>query len=334
MIKINKGTNISHWLSQSDRRGMERKAYFTREDIMRIADFGFDHIRLPVDEVQMWSDDGKAENEAFDLLNEAIYWGDREKLKVVVDLHILRTHYFNDKEEPRLFTDSSESQRFVNLWKDLSSRIREWPVEKVAYELLNEPVARDPQSWNRVGNEVFAVLRNKEPSRTILFGSNWFSQVQFFDCLELPKDDNLIMTFHYYFPMILTHYRASWWEGKDYEGPVNYPGYPVEKEVLDNLKAPLREKVKSWNKYYDRNVIIEDLGQPLAKRNKTGNPLYCGEFGCIKDAPEISRINWYRDMVSIFKELDIAFANWDYRGSFGILTEDRVDTGIAAIIIG
>jgi aryl-phospho-beta-D-glucosidase BglC (GH1 family) len=47
-LTVKRGTNISHWMSQSRRRGTERRAFFTRDDVRRIADWGFDHIRLPM----------------------------------------------------------------------------------------------------------------------------------------------------------------------------------------------------------------------------------------------------------------------------------------------
>ena len=56
---VKRGTNISHWLSQSNQRGQARKTFFTAEDVKRIAGWGFDHIRLPIDEEQMWDDHGQ-----------------------------------------------------------------------------------------------------------------------------------------------------------------------------------------------------------------------------------------------------------------------------------
>jgi len=46
---IHRGTNVSHWLSQSTARGEQRQRYFTEKDVEFIASLGFDHIRLPVD---------------------------------------------------------------------------------------------------------------------------------------------------------------------------------------------------------------------------------------------------------------------------------------------
>lgn len=64
---IKRGTNISHWLSQSKRRGQERLEFFTEDDVEYIARLGFDHIRIPIDEEQMWNEQGAKEEEAFTL---------------------------------------------------------------------------------------------------------------------------------------------------------------------------------------------------------------------------------------------------------------------------
>ena len=334
-FSITCGTNISHWLSQSDKRGSERKEYFRSDDVKRIADLGLDHIRIPIDEVQMFSDDGKIDNEGFDLLNTALYWCKREKVRVIVDLHIMRSHYFNDSETPRLFCDPYEEQRFSSVWSAISSQISEWSEDMVAYELLNEPVARDPQDWNRVSHSALNELRKREPKRKIILGSNWFSWVDSFDELLVPDDPNVILTFHYYKPMLLTHYRASWWEGgifANYDGPVHYPGKTIPDQIVQTFSRELKEKALQLNKFYDRNVIVTDLSKPLEVCKRTGAQLYCGEFGCIRLAPQKDAQRWYRDVVSVFREKSIAYSNWDYRGMFGILSEDRQDRGIAQIL--
>ena len=56
---IQRGTNISHWLSQ-DFGWAPRESWFTEKDVQFIAAQGFDHIRLPVDEKELWSAKGQA----------------------------------------------------------------------------------------------------------------------------------------------------------------------------------------------------------------------------------------------------------------------------------
>ena len=319
-FEIEKGINASHWLSQSKQRGKEREQSFAQQDVEKIAEMGFDHIRLPIDEVQMWTEDGKKETEAFELLDSALQWCKDSHLKVIVDVHILRSHYFNDKETPRLFTDEKEQAYFADLWKDLSSHLSQYPVDEVAYEILNEAVAKDPRDWNKVSSRVFQAIREAEPERTIILGSNWFNSVDTFDALTIPEDNNCILTFHYYNPMLITHYTAKWWDGGSYNGPVNYPGAPIPTEEMEKMDAETKGKFQSWNKPYSRDVIIRDIEKPLKIREQTGKPLYCGEFGCIAPTPRESRLQWYKDIISVFSEYNIARANWDYKGGFGIFT--------------
>jgi endoglucanase len=80
--------------------------------------------------------------------------------------------------------------------------------------------------------------------------------------------------------------------------------------------------------------MTRDLSKPLAVRARTNLPLYCGEFGCVDTAPLDARLRWYRDLVSVFDEHDIAWSNWDWKGSFGIVDAERRDTGIAAAVLG
>ncbi len=103
---IRTGVNISHWLSQNDNRGDERNRYMSKSDFDTIASLGFDHVRIPVDEVQLWDSLGKKEPEGFKLLHNGIEWAFAAHLRVIVDLHILRAHYFN-AESNKLWTDYS-----------------------------------------------------------------------------------------------------------------------------------------------------------------------------------------------------------------------------------
>ena len=331
---VQRGTNISHWLSQSERRGEERSSFFVRADVERIAGWGFDHIRLPVDEVQIWDEGRSLNQEAADLLRAAIDWAVGADLRVIVDLHILRGHYFNDDEVPALFTDPSALGRFVQLWIDLSNLLSDYANDAVAYELLNEAVAPTPEQWNQTWRAPFAAVREREPERTIVLGSNRFNQFQTYPDLAVPEDDNLILTFHYYNPMFITHYTARWWDGGSYTGPIRYPGAPIPDSqhiALDRLKAEGQE----WeNRRFDREVMVADMSIPAGIASEHGYPLYCGEFGCYEHTPEDIRQAWYRDIISSFDALGIAWANWDYKGSFGLVDVHGNETGVRDWLMG
>ena len=315
---IHRGTNISHWLSQSEARGEVRHRYFTRPDAQRLADLGLDHLRIPIDEEQMWDEAGHRQGEAFDLLDAALDWCRELGMRAVVDLHILRSHHFLDAE-PRLFTDPKEADRFADLWRDLSAHLRRRPNDAVAYELMNEPVAKDPDDWNLVARVAYDALRAEEPDRTVVLGSNRWNAAATFDALDVPEGDpNLVLTFHYYLPMPITHYRASWWPGGKYDGPVHYPGQPIKPHDWDALPADMKQLLAAHNTFYNAAVMDRDLAQPMAARKRTGLALYCGEFGCIDLCPDPIRKAWYRDFRTVLEAHGIAWANWDYKGEFGL----------------
>jgi len=135
-LHFKRGTNISHWLSQSSVRGSQRQNYFTEKDVQYLAGLGFDHLRIPVDEEQLWKEDGQKDTESFALLKNALGWCHRYKLDAIVDLHILRSHHFNEKVK-RLWTDPAAQERFAQCWRDLSGELKNYAVGDVAYELMN-----------------------------------------------------------------------------------------------------------------------------------------------------------------------------------------------------
>src|SRR6476620_1730413 len=332
---IKRGTNISHWLSQSDARGEERKNYFTEKDVKYLAGLGFDHLRIPIDEMQLWHENGEKDEEAFSLLQNALDWCAKYKLKAVVDLHILRSHYFNAKVKP-LWTQPAAQERFFQCWRDLSGALKKYPVENVAYELMNEPVADDPEDWNKLVEKVVAVIRAAEPTRKIVIGSNRWQSADTFDKLRIPANDkNIILSFHMYEPFLLTHHEASWTNIKDYKGPVNYPGVIVKDEDIKNLPDTLRNEILRNKNYYTKETIHEHFAKPIAIAKKYDLPLYCGEWGCLSTVPAEARWQWYRDVKSVLEENNIAWATWDYKGGFGIINdENKEEKELIQILVG
>jgi endoglucanase len=320
-FEVFRGTNIAHWLSQSRNRGIERETFFTREDVLAIAEMGFDHIRLPIDEEQMWDEQGNRNEDAFQLMTNCIDWCAETNLRVIVDLHILRSHHFNAEEKP-LWTDPAEQEKFYDLWRDLSATLSVYPNSLVAYELMNEAVADDPELWNNLVANAVKALREIEPYRTIVIGSNRWQSVGTFDELKVPANDtNIILSFHFYEPFLLTHWNASWTGLRDYEGPVHYPGIILTQEEFDALPEKMKEAAKGWTgREFDKNWILDEWQKPIKKAKELGLPLYCGEFGIITGPEKDDMLRWYQDMIDLFEENGIGYANWNYKsGSFGLL---------------
>lgn len=98
-FRIRRGTNLSHWLSQSEERGEARQQHIQEDDFERLEQLGFDFVRIPIDEEQFWDEQGNKLPEAWDLLTNALRLAGKHHLRAIVDLHIIRSHYFNAVNE-------------------------------------------------------------------------------------------------------------------------------------------------------------------------------------------------------------------------------------------
>ena len=330
---IRTGVNVSHWLSQSEKRGDARRNYITQTDFETIASMGFDHVRIPADEEQLWDSLGKKESEAFELLDNAIKWALKAKLRVIVDLHIIRSHHFIAEARP-LWTDPTEQDKLVNLWMQLSEVLSQYPNDKLAYEILNEAVADDPDDWNKLIAKVIAAIRVKEPARIIVVGSNRWQTADTFPDLKIPENDrNIILSFHFYTPMPVTHYKASWTDMAEYSGPVQYPGRAIKPEDMKGLSSKALAMLEWANGDFTKETL-EKIMAPAIKMAKEKNlPLYCGEYGVYPRVDNKVRFNWYKDVCEIFNRNNIAYCHWCYKGDFPVVDEkSNPDTPLVSIL--
>lgn len=163
-----------------------------------------------------------------------------------MDLHIIRSHYFNavlegNAEANTLFNSEKAQQDLIDMWYQLSEVLRSYSTDYVAYEFMNEPVAEEHEQWNELIAKVHRALREAEPQRTLVIGSNMWQGYETFKYLRVPEGDpNIVLSFHYYNPMILTH-RGAWWTpiGK-YAGAIAYPGVMVSEADYEAAPEEIR----------------------------------------------------------------------------------------------
>jgi endoglucanase len=338
---IKRGINVSHWLSQVYDTEPVRIRYFNEQDVVFLKNSGFDHIRLPIDEERLWDEDGAPIAQSFTELHEAIGWCRNHGLRVVVDLHVIRSHHFNAGHEDgknTLFTDPAALDHFVGLWQRISAELNAYPNGLVAYEILNEAAAPDPEDWNNLVHKAVAAIRSLEPERTIVIGSNTWQIPETFQYLKVPENDpNLILSFHLYSPLPFTHHQASWVPMHAYDGEVRYPGVPVDEAVFsqDYPEAALA-MLRKYNQYCDPDTQTARMQLALDVAKAHNLPLYCGEYGCLPTVPRDMRLQWYRDVVEIMETAGVAHAAWDLKGLFGIMDRDTgtVDGEVVEILVG
>ena len=323
-FKIKRGTNVSHWLSQSEARGEMRRLHIQEEDFERLERLGFDFVRIPIDEVQFWDEKGNKLPEAWTLLTNALNWAGKHHLRAIVDLHIIRSHYFNAVNEGgssanTLFTSEKAQQDLINLWYQLSDALKGYSNDWVAYEFMNEPVADDHEQWNQLVAKVHKALRAREPQRTLVVGSNRWQGYETMKYLKVPQGDkNIVLSFHYYNPMLLTHYTAWWTPIGKYKGKIHYPGIMVTKEDFDAAPADIKAELEPYTRQvWDINKIREDFRDAIAVAKKYGLQLFCGEWGIYENTDRELGYQWTKDMLTVFNEFNIAWTTWCYDADFG-----------------
>jgi endoglucanase len=337
-FKLGTGVNVSHWLSQSTLRGAERENLIVKQDFDGIGAMGFDHVRLPIDEEQMYDEQMNRNEDAFQLMHNAIKWTLENGMNIVIDLHIVRSHHFNNENENEntLFEDQSEQEKMISIWKDLQKELKQYPNDRLAYELMNEAVAPTDEDWNRLIEKLIGSIREEEPERTIVVGSNMWQTVETFHALKVPENDkNLILSFHFYYPLVVTHYRAPWTLLREYTGPVQYPGQAIDTAVYSSLPLEVVAELKRSNGYWDKTRLKETMQPAIDKAAELGLPLYCGEFGAYPAyLDKATRLRWYQDIADVFRENNIQNAHWCYKGDFPIVNADGTPNELPAILLG
>ena len=332
-FRIKRGTNLSHWLSQNNEdRGEAREKHIQEDDFARLDSLGFDFVRIPIDEVQFWDEQGNKLPEAWKLLTFALDQCGKHHLRAIVDLHIIRSHYFNAVNEDgananTLFTSEKAQQDLINMWYQLSDELKGYSTDSVAYEFMNEPVAEDHEQWNQLIAKVHKALREREPQRTLVIGSNLWQGYQTMKYLKVPEGDkNIVLSFHYYNPMLLTHYGAWWTPLGKYTGKINYPGVLVSKEDYEAAPDSLKPELEPYTKeVWNIDHIRADFKDAIEAAKKYNLQLFCGEWGVYEPVDRELAYKWTKDMLSVFDEFNIAWTTWCYDADFGFWDQKKHD---------
>ena len=325
---FHQGVNVGNWLSQSWVMGEQREKIFTDEDIELLVSNGFDHIRLPVDESQLFNRDMTLNESTVALIHKTIGSCIEHGLKVIFDLHILRSFNFLDNDAP-LWKSEEEQDKLVNMWRDIQGILCEYPVTDVAYEFLNEAVAPTDEQWSDLMLRLLAMVRETEKDRVVVFGANMQNQVGHVKNIKVPDGDkNIILAFHFYEPLLITHYQASWTPLRilKFNGPMQYPGQLIPDSVYEALNDEEKAVVEPYNHSYDKDWIRAQWKEAIDYAKEKGLTLYLGEFGCMVNCGEEVRLAWLKDVVDVARENGIPYSMWEYNSQFGFA--DRNNKGV------
>ncbi len=184
-----------------------RDNYVRQQDVQKLADWGYDHVRLPFHYDVLWDDQaGAFDEDGFALVDRFLGWCRTAGLPVVFDMHAApggqSPHNIADAHgtaELWVGPDAQANQDLtVHIWEEIARRYRD-DRNVVGYDFLNEPVLPDPSM--RPAMRAFYVrlrdaVRAIDPHHVLFIEGDFFAN--YFDGLTPAFDDNMVWSFHKY----------------------------------------------------------------------------------------------------------------------------------------
>ncbi len=299
-----KGINLGGWLSQCDYSQERLQNFIVESDFEKIASWGADHVRIPVDYNIIQKEDGSLIEEGFSLIDNAYDLARKYNLNVVLDLHKTLGFSFDyyAENESGFFENEKYQEFFYSIWCEFARRYKNHH-EHIAFELLNEVTDKCYlETWKKISEECIKRIRKIAPDIIILIGSYHNNAVTTVKELDKPYDDRVLYNFHCYEPLKFTHQGAYW---------------------TDDIVQEERYSFEESNITTD---YFEDLFKSAIEvANKYNTELYCGEYGVIECVSPEEALKWYKVINSLFEKYNISRAMWSYKEmNFG-LSDARMD---------
>ncbi|VAV95589.1 Endoglucanase [hydrothermal vent metagenome] len=260
-----------------------------KSHIEAVAKAGFDSIRVPI----AWSEhttktapytiDPAFFTRVDEVVNQALSNG----LMIILDVH-------NFEELDK--NPTKETPRLRAIWRQIAWHYANAP-ETVVFELLNEPQDKmSGKRWENLLRELITDIRRNNQNRWLIVGGDNWNSLEGMAKLDAPFDPRLVLTFHDYEPYNFTHQGASWFD--------NPP--------------PIGTK---WGNKSQRADVKRRAAMAARVRDKTGMPVWLGEFGAHKRSPKQSRIEWTRAMREAMQANDIGWCAFDFGAEFAFWSE-------------
>jgi endoglucanase len=289
--KLGRGVNIigydkAFWKDYQN--GRFKESYFKM-----IKDAGFSNIRVNLHAFShMDKTSYQFEPKWLEILDWVVRKGLEAKLMVILDMH----EFTQMADDP-----VGKKEMFLSVWRQLAPRYKDQPSQ-VIFEVLNEPNQKlTVDMWNEYLAEAVKIIRETNPTRTLIIGPGNWNGIESLSTLKLPENDqNIIVTVHFYHPMAFTHQGAPWSKDtKDITG-VKWMG-------TDEEKAFIETKLK--------------VAADWSKANK--RPIFLGEFGAYDKGEMDSRARYTAFVARTAEKFGFSWAYWQFDSDFIVYNIDK-----------
>jgi len=309
LITLSKGLNLEHW----QRHGLA-DGHYTETTLQEYKNLGLTYTRLPVVLSAFLND-----NNPSTLKTDSL-----AALDAIIQMHVktglgIILSPFNHPYE--LYSDPTVLAKFVDLFKAFAAHVSSTDPEKVFLEVMNEPFAETPQSWNNVQLELVPAIRSSAPNHTIIASSNLrvtasdWNNIRALPMTHIVEDKNVLYNFHFYDPFVFTHQGATWgWRALQFMKNIPYPSTPAAvAPLLDAIQdAEAKSAVENYGKEnWNRAKFVRILSTVAAWAKSNGVSVLCNEFGAIPwTVPRDSRLRYLRDVREVLESYGIGWGLW------------------------
>jgi endoglucanase len=270
-------------------------------DIKVIADWGFNFIRLPLN-YRYWTINNKVRDERLVKLDNLIQSITQNKLHVSLCLHTAPGYTVSKAniETSNLWKDATAQESFYQTWQFLCNRYEHIPDDLISFNPVNEPGIisgnMSEEDHNKVISGAIGVIREIKPrAKIILDGLNWGRN----PLNAWSNDNSVIQSCRAYYSYNLEAHNK--WEDALVSTNIIHSDTDWSVERMAGL-------YQNWLTLIDEKI-----------------PVCCNEIGCYKDIAHSTMLLWMDSILSMFKQKNIGWALWNFKGPFGIIDSKRND---------
>ena len=180
-----------------------RENYVAQADIDQIAEWGFNHIRVPFHYKQFYDSTGTETPMGYAIIDELISWCEPYNMYIILDMHCAPGGQnggpISDSDgTARLWLEESNKELTIQIWKEIATYYSDNTLIG-GYDLINEPVLPGGVSleeFKQLYVDITNAIREVDTNHLLFIEGNWYGTD--FAGLTPPWDENMSYSFHKY----------------------------------------------------------------------------------------------------------------------------------------
>lgn len=317
------GINFGGWFSQKNNNKEHLYTFIDEKDFATVAEWGLDHVRIPLDYDMVESKGGILRETGFQWIERAIQLCKKYHLNCVLHLH-KAPGYSGDFQTPNgeYVCNLAFHARYISLWKEFARRFEKYS-DMLAFEIFNLiPEESMEQQWDKFISHTISAIHETAPRIPVLVGGIYCHGVYREPQFQLSIAEPIVFYFHFFEPIVFTHQSAKWVKGMRKDFHIQFPEAIKQYRLTSAAfnKAFLVPFQNCHSSDMEKDFIEDNFLKIVQFAQKKQMPLYCSEYGVINQADTDSTLRWYQSVSAAFEKYQIGRAAWNYKDmDFGLI---------------